>query len=156
LEDLDRKVQALVARQFTGLVHVCLSSTNMLKNLERAMQEEVEKFVGTRLQGASVAAMYLAQYEQEGEDPKAGIRSDFEEAAPELKGVAADSQLCILAAPTGAAGDRFRDLAREALPDKQLTLATSPTDIVFYREAPVALSALEQLGPVAQEAYRQM
>jgi serine/threonine protein kinase len=155
LEDLDRKVQGLVTRQFTALVHVCLASTNMLKNLERAMQEEAERFVGTRLQGANVAAMYLAQYEQEG-DVRGGISSDFAEAAPLLKGTAADGELCILAAPSGPAGDQFRDLACDALSGKELTLATSPTDIVYYREAAVDLSALEQLGPVAYEAYRQM
>jgi hypothetical protein len=157
LQELDRNIQALVTRQFTALVHVCLASTNMLKNLDRAMQDEVEKFVAGRLQGASVAAMYLARYEPE-EDVVRAIGDDFEEAAPILKstGAAPAGELCILAAPTGPAGDRFRDLAREALPDKELTLATSATDIVFYREVQVSLTALEQLGPVAYEAYRQM
>jgi hypothetical protein len=147
----------MVTRQFTALVHVCLASTNMLKNLERAMQDELEKFVGTRLEGANVAEMFLAQHPRE-DDAEQAIGDYFEEAAPALKGgrTAQQAELCILAAPPGPAGERFRDLARAAMADKELTPAASSADIVFYREVQLSLTALEQLGPLAQEAYQQI
>src|SRR5262249_25549842 len=66
-------------------------------------------------------------------------------------------EICILAAPPGPSGERFRDLARRALPNLELEPSPSSQDIVFYRErSHVSLKALEHLGPLGYEAYRQL
>jgi hypothetical protein len=58
--------------------------------------------------------------------------------------------------PAGAEGDHFRTLVRQALPDVQFTPAESMDDIIFYREpTDLKLGSLPQLGPAAQENYRQ-
>jgi hypothetical protein len=83
----------------------------------------------------------------------------FEKATPELAGgrTSADADISILAAPAGPVGERFRELARRALPDVDFAAATVTEDIVLYREVPhLRLSDLEQLGPVGYEAYRQI
>jgi hypothetical protein len=65
-------------------------------------------------------------------------------------------EIRILAVPPGPEGERFRTLARRALPETDLVPAASTADIVFYRErAHLDLTTLPQLGPAGQQAYRQ-
>ena len=59
LQELDRKVQYVIQQKFAALLHVCLSSANLLQDLEIAMQQEVEGFVSERLACHDVAALYL-------------------------------------------------------------------------------------------------
>jgi serine/threonine protein kinase len=156
LEVLDRKVQELIQQQFRALVDVCLASSNLLDELEAAMQREVEAFVGSRLAGTSVAEMYLARHSQEGNilEDLVGM---FEEATPELAGPRTTHQreFCLLATPSGTAGEQLCSLAQQALSDREFIVAPSTDDIVLYREVPqVRLADLEQLGPLAYEAYR--
>ena len=67
------------------------------------------------------------------------------------------TELCVLAAPSGPAGDRLRELAGEALSDIEWHSAAGDEDILLYRERiNLPLSDLPQLGPLAQDAYRQM
>jgi hypothetical protein len=156
--DLDQRVQGMIREQFTALVHVCLTSANMLKNLEAAMRQEVEHFAATRLGTADVAEMFLHQYPQPDEALKE-IAAAFAKAAPKLAGSRASQQteVCLLAVPPGPAGDRFRSLAEQALPDAKPTDIITTDDVVFYRELPhVILSDLEHLGPLGYEAYHQM
>jgi hypothetical protein len=59
--------------------------------------------------------------------------------------------------PPGPAGSRFRDLARRTLPDVPLVTVMGGDDILFYREATaVPFDDLQQLGPIAREAYDQL
>ena len=80
----------------------------------------------------------------------------FEAALPDL--VAASgrrpTEASVLAAPAGPAGDRFRRLCEQALPEVQFIPAPLPDDITFYREYPLMpLADLPQLGPHAKQAY---
>jgi hypothetical protein len=59
--------------------------------------------------------------------------------------------------PDGAAGARFLELAREALPETALLPVSGGEDILFYREAfQVPLSRLPQVGPAGREAYERL
>jgi hypothetical protein len=158
LRGLDVRVQEFLQQQFEGLAHVCLASSNLLANLEEAMQREAEAFVEERLAGTGVADMYLAHYANE-EEARDDLDAVYEAAAPGLLSAPAapKGQFCILAAPPGPVGERFRDLARRALVDVETVSAASTNDIIFYREMPhVRLGDLEQLGPLGYEAYRQV
>jgi serine/threonine protein kinase len=158
LAELDVGMQLVLREQFDGLAHVCLASANLLVNLREAMQREAEAFVDARLAGLNVAEMYL---EQNGDQEEAHDDLDavYEDAAPELTGARSVSrdEICIVTAPPGPAGERFRELARSALADVDFVAAVGTHDIVFYREVPhVRLEDLEQLGPLGYEAYRQI
>ncbi len=158
LQNLDAKMQNLIQQQFTALVYVCLTSSNLLANLEAAMLKEAFLFAAERLAGANVAEMYLKQHGNEAQ-ARQDLAAVFAQAAPgfAVKGVAAQSEISILAAPSGPAGERFRQLARQAVRDVDFVNATSQDDILFYRELPqLPVAQLEQLGPLAYEAYRQM
>ena len=103
--------------------------------------------------------MYLAHHANDGE-ARADLEAAFEQATPELYGAGASpgAEICVLAAPPGPVGERFRDLTQRALPDLEMVATAAGTDdIVFYREVPyVLLSDLDQVGPLGYEAYRQI
>jgi hypothetical protein len=155
LQDLDAVMQALIQEQFIGLAHVCMSNTNMLEEVQAAMQKEAEEFVNVRLSGFDLAEMYLKQIG--GPGPAAeDLRGAFDEAAPPFAvgGKAMQSRFNILAVPDGAAGQQILDIAQKALPEAELATTTAANDVVFYREiSQLPLSELEQLGPLAYEAY---
>src|SRR5439155_14168970 len=117
-----------------------------------------EAFVGELLGETNAAELFLEQHpdEEGAADEAAGI---FDEAHPELAPHRSshDSEVCVVATPPGPAGDRFRELARAALPDVEVLPAASEDDIVFYREVShLPIAELEQLGPAGLDAYRQM
>jgi serine/threonine protein kinase len=155
---LDLLVQQLLQQQFLGLANICLGSSSLLIGLEQVMQGKAEEFVAGRLAGMNVANMYLAEHPDENETVD-DLDAAFERAAPELTGTRGSTkeEICILAAPPGPVGERFRDLARRVLSDVDLVTATVPDDIIFYREVSyLRLADLEQLGPLGYEAYRQV
>jgi hypothetical protein len=159
LHALDGRIQGAIRSQFTALVHVCLSSTSLLKNVETVMMQEAQSFVEGRFTVTDVAEMFFCQYPED-EQAIDEIAAAFDEAAPEpVTGGknAPSARFCLLAVPATPAGERFRALAREALPDVELIDVVSPDDIVFYREwTHLALTDLEQFGPAGREAYLQM
>ncbi len=158
LAALDAKVQAMIRRQFTALVHVCLTPTNMLRNLEIAMQQEAEATVKASMSWADATELFLEQ--QSGDQAAVdAIAGAFEEAAGELAVYAPEgaAEVCLLAVPEGPSGARFRELAEEALPEAKLLHVTGGDDVLLYRETTcVPLARLPQLGPQGREAYEQL
>ena len=157
INDLDRRVQQLINQDFSSLVQVCLGSANRLKELERAMVRLAEEFVAGRVGNSQVADIYLAQYEKD-DQVREDLVNMFAEAAPKLAGTRQQSsEIAIFAVPLSPSGGKLRRLAQSALPDADLAEADSSDDIVFYRERfQLAISELEQLGPLGYEAYRQV
>jgi eukaryotic-like serine/threonine-protein kinase len=151
-------MQELVQQQFKTLMQVCLGSANLLDNLETIMQEAAERFLNTRLGAIDIAEMYLAHRPQEGE-AEADLALAFQEAAPALAGQRPPTakEICFLALPTNEAGQQLRDRVVTALNCPELGIVDNGEDIAFYREIPqLFVSDLEQLGPLALAAYRQM
>jgi hypothetical protein len=137
---------------------VCLSSANLLQDLEIAMQQEVEGFVSERLACHDVAALYLEGEERELQAPQELITA-YDEAVPELAGSLGgqNAELCVLGTPPGSAGERIRELTRKQLPDVPFVDAATQDDILLYREFPhLPLASLAQLGSAARQAYVQV
>jgi len=158
LLELDGRVQEVIRSQFTALVHICLASGSLLKNVGAAMLGAAREFADEVVGETNAAEMFLEQHPDEGE-AEGEASGFFAEAQPELSPgpSAAPCETCVLAAPPGEAGDRFRELTRRALPDVELLSAVSEDDILFYREiSNLPLAELEQLGAAARDAYRQM
>jgi serine/threonine protein kinase len=158
LNDLDGRMEAMLKKQFTALVNVCLTSANVLKNVEAAMLQTAEAFIAEQLGDVNVAEMFAEQHPevQQAADEIAGF---FAESAPELScdRRSQGAELCVLATPAGPAGDRFRALAGQALPDVEWHSAPGDESILLYRElANLPLEELPLLGSLGQDAYRQM
>jgi serine/threonine protein kinase len=158
LNELDVQMEAMFKKQFTALINICLTSANVLKNVEAAMLHTAEQFVAERLGEMNVAEMFVAQHAETGQ---AGdeITAFFDEAAPQLPGDrrTVAPELCVLSVPSGPAGEQLREAAAKALPDIEWQPALGDEDILLYRErANLPLAELPQMGPLAQDAYRQM
>jgi hypothetical protein len=156
--NLDAQVGAVVKERFRALVHVCLTTTNILRDVEGTLLETAENFAAGLMDAHDVAGMFLEQHP----DPNLAqgeIEGFYQEAAPELRSNLSPrtGELCLLAVPSGPAGDQFRTHAAAALQGNDLTFVPSPDDIVLYRElVHQPLENLEQLGPLGADAYRQM
>ena len=148
----------MIRKVFGGLVNVCMSSANLVKNLELAMQQEAELFVTTGPVGTNVADLFLGEH-REDEQAVGEILTSYDEAAPEMTLMEADSknELCVVAMPPGESGLRFGELTRHALPEANLQLVASADDIVFFRQiSDLSLGDLKHLGPAGQEAYQEL
>lgn len=158
VQELETMAQATIKSRFHSLVNVCLSDAGILKNVEGALLETGKEFVAGRLPRTDVAELFLEQ-NSDAERAEGEVASFFDQAAPELAPgrVSRLSEVCVVAAPPGQAGDKFRELARQAMPETELHSAPGTDDVVIYREtAYLPLAELEQLGPMGQDAYRQM
>jgi serine/threonine protein kinase len=159
LQQLDQHIQGVIQQQFRALIHICMTPANLLKNVQAAMEEEISRTVEARIGPNDTAALFLDHFHADGEAVDA-LLTAFDEAAPDLAGLKSGqhrNEICVLAVPAGEAGDRIKALAKQALPDVAWTYCVSLDDILVYREAPqLPICELAQLGPMPQEAYRQM
>jgi hypothetical protein len=158
---LDTRIQQVIRRHFRALVQVCMGSSQGLQTLLPHMQHEAESFLNDRLANADVVQMYLGQHVKNGEVDldklHEDLRSLFMSAAPDLTGMATKHEICMLALPACPSEEQFRVVVEEALPDHDLVAIPSADEIVIYREqSQVPLPTLKQIGPLAEESYRQM
>jgi serine/threonine protein kinase len=153
LLELDNRVQMQVRTQFRSVIAFCLESTGSPVPLSDLVREQAERFLANRSGGDSAASAVFAHFAA---DPQAAHRAAaeaYDEAGPTLA-EKAGTEIGLLAAPAGPAGDEFRRITAEAVPGEELEPADSPDEIVFYRErAGLALTDLPQFGPVAKAAY---
>jgi serine/threonine protein kinase len=158
LHELETRTQAAIKSRFHSLVNVCLTDAGILKNVEAALLETGKEFVAGRLPRTDVAELFLEQ-NPDAEQAEGEVSSFFDQASPELAPGRASrlSEICVVAAPPGTAGEKIRELARQAMAETELHAAPGTDDVVIYREMTnLALTDLEQLGALGQDAYRQM
>jgi hypothetical protein len=157
IQELDKKMQAMIRQLFQSLKEICLGSANQVKALEAQMQAQAEAFVGASLAGNNVVEMFMARHGQSGEAEKL-LAEAFESAAPKLAKFAEGPEIRVLALPpSNAAGELFKTHVVRAFVDAPPTVIESPDDVYFYREQALAhLERLPQLGMQAEDAYRQM
>jgi hypothetical protein len=155
--ELDAKMQRMVQSQFKALVHVCLSTSNMMAGLEPAMLKLAQQFLSGRIGDAGAAELFLNRH-PDVDDAKAGLRNAFDCAAPPLGdsiGVFA-GEVCSLSVPSGSEGERIAELAGQAIDDASISPIVGLDEITFYRELPrVPLTRLPQFGPHARDAFQQ-
>jgi hypothetical protein len=151
---LDETVQGEVHGWLKSLVHVCMSSSDLFSDLQNLICKQAEEFGNQRLGAADLVEIYRKQsggVDQVLDD----LAAAFDHALPELAPAsAAAAEVRILAAPAGEAGERFRYLAGQALPQVQWLAATSTDELVLYREQPLQdLAELPQAGAAGRGAY---
>jgi hypothetical protein len=157
LLDLDLRVQGVLKKQFTALVHVCTTPSNMFRELGYAMQQEAEAYVASRLGAANAIETFLDQY-RNSTDAVRQLGDAHREALPgSVPDAPRDHSFALVAVPSDNLSDQFTALARVALPDALLVAAPKAEDIVFYREAcGLRLQDLPECGPEVRDLYKQM
>jgi len=153
--ELDRRMQRMVQGQFTALVHVCLSTSNILAGLEPAMLKLAQHFLDGRMADSGAAELFFNRYADEFEVTDA-IQQAFDDAAPPLgKTDDATSEVCTLSLPPGPAGQQFSEVAYRVLGDVTLSTTFGVDDIAFYREKlRLDLAKLPQIGTQALECFK--
>jgi hypothetical protein len=156
---LDTRIQEKVIRQtFQALVHVCTTpASNILRELESALQAELEVAVQERLGSSNVLDTFLGQAHREA-GSVSEIATAFDEAVPQMTlGTRPDQQVAVVLVPAEPAAEQFQKLAQKAVQTAEVVLGPKGDDVVFYREIPfVSLSRLPQLGTEGRSAYEKM
>jgi hypothetical protein len=153
----------MIKKQFRALVHVCMASGSVVRNLVPAMRMEAEAFLAPRLTDQDVVEMFLAKARAGSKDlptadcEESELLSVFDEAAPGLASAGDVEELRIVALPSSQGNDSFRALTQRALSNREVHFATSVDEIIFYREQlHTELDSLYQPSRQAQETYQQM
>jgi serine/threonine protein kinase len=153
LLDLDNRVQMQVRSQFRAVITYCLESTGSPAPLADLVREQAERFLANRTGSDTAAPAVFAHFSADPQAAQRAATEAFDEAEPMLA-QRAGTEIGVLAAPAGAAGDEFRRIVAEAIPDVELEPADSPDEVVFYRErSGLELTDLPQFGPLAKAAY---
>lgn len=155
----DERMQAWIKTHCQALLQICMGSSTTVKNVAPAMMQEAEAFLGERLEGDSVAEMYLTrQRSQHPENGDANILDDLErcldDATPEFGRLKGTNEVTVVAVPNNSHGIELQQLLRSRLKDAKILLTDRQDEMLFYHEiVSIAWKDLEQLGPVAEEIY---
>jgi hypothetical protein len=149
----DKLLQSQIEREFNALFNVCVSSVSMLGNLQQTIEGQAKSFLSTRLGEDSLEKMFLARFPDSAKATQA-LQALHELANPPVKIFGAEKvETLILAGP---AGRSVRALGEKALATKLSAFVNSADEVAVYREfSNLPLTALPQLGPVAEDAYNE-
>jgi eukaryotic-like serine/threonine-protein kinase len=155
LRTFDKLLQSEIEREFNALFNVCVSSISMLGNLQQTIEEQAKAFLAGRLTDSGLGQMFQARFPDAGAAEKA-LLALYEHASPPLKLFGPErAETVLLVGPDGDAGESIRQVAGRALPTPPANYITSADEVLIYREfAHVPLTALPQLGPLAEGAYK--
>ncbi|HZZ78997.1 MAG TPA: tubulin-like doman-containing protein, partial [Gemmataceae bacterium] len=164
-EDLlafDERMQFWIHNHCQALLQICMGASSMVRNLVPVMLQEGERYLDERLQGASVAEMYLARMgagDEEQKDDSAlvdDVQGLLEEATPEFGRMGHDNVINIVSLPNDEHGVALQSTIRKQFRDAKIQLTDRQDEMVFFREIDhIQWKDVEQLGPIALEVYQQ-
>ena len=154
LRAFDKNLQAQIEREFNALFNVCLSSVSMLGNLQQTIEDQARAFLADRLQEEKVEQIFFTRFPPPTNAAEAILRL-HEQAAPPIKLFGSERlETIILAGPAGNESQQLKHLGEYALPTAPSAYVTISDEVSVYREYPhVPLTALPQLGTIAEDAY---
>jgi hypothetical protein len=156
---LDQHIQdEVILKRFQALVHVCTTpATSILRDVETAMQQDLEEEVKKRLGTSNVLDTFLSQMHKEA-GAITEISTAFDQATPRLAGaLPLDQEAATVVVPSDPSADQFQQLVKKALPEATVIVGPRGDDVVFYRERLiVSLAQLPQLGDEARLAYEKI
>jgi eukaryotic-like serine/threonine-protein kinase len=157
---LDEQIQVLIRQQYRALVNVCMGSAAMVRTLAPSMLARAQEFLGPRFVGTSVAELLLVRREgdehQRTDEAVDELQEIYERAGPKNAPPRPDARIAVAILPDDPKGQELQAMLREDLAELTVIGADRPDEIVFYREQiHLGQAGLDQLGPIAQEAYRQ-
>jgi eukaryotic-like serine/threonine-protein kinase len=155
LRAFDKMLQAQIEREFNALFNVCISSVSMLGSLQQTIEEQAKGYLSGRLVDGGLGQMFQARFPSKKAAAQAML-SLYEHAAPPLKLFGPErAETVLVAGPDGEAGESVLKCAQDSLPTPPAAYVTSADEVLVYREyAHVPLTALPQLGPLAEDAYK--
>jgi eukaryotic-like serine/threonine-protein kinase len=156
----DERIQAWIKSHCQALLEVCMGSSTLVKTLAPALLQEAEAFLNERLQGASVAEMYLTRKRGEFDETAEDMIFDdlqrcFDEATPEIGRISENNEISCVSLPNDEHGRQLQQLLSKRLPNVEILLSDRHDEMIFYHELiRIQWKHLEQFGPIALEAYQ--
>ena len=160
LLSFDERIQAWIKSHCQALLEVCMGSSSLVKSLAPALLQEADAFLSERLQGTSVAEMYLTRKRGEFDETAEDMIFDdlqrcFDEATPEIGRISENNEISCVSLPNDEHGQQIQELLSKHLPNVKILLSERQDEMVFYHELiRIRWKDLEQLGPIALEAYQ--
>jgi hypothetical protein len=157
----DERIQDWIKTHCQALLEVCMGSSTMVKNLAPALLQEADAFLGERLQGASVAEMYVSRKRGEFDETADEMIFDdlqrcLDEATPEIGRISENNEISVVSLPNDEHGKQIHDLLSRRLHNAKIIATDRQDEMVFYHEIiQIQWKDLEQLGPIALDAYQQ-
>ena len=157
----DERVQVWIRTHCQALLQICMGSATLVKNLAPAMLQEGQAFLSERLQGHSVADMYLTRKRGESEDNADDailddLESCLDEATPEIGRISESREITLVSLPNDEPGQELRELLKKRLPEATFLMTDRHDEMLFYHEIiNIQWKDMDQLGPIALDAYRQ-
>jgi hypothetical protein len=155
LNELEQRFQRRVSEELGGLFEGCTNSAEGPEVVFRLLRDTARDYLTERLGEVDIAGMMKAKF-----GPPAAVAEALDRAfaaatpAAACRGPWAKAEVCVFAAPPGPGGEPITQTASALLPHSAVT-AHTPDEVVIYREWPrVPVSALDQLGPAWEAAYR--
>lgn len=153
VRSFDKKLQTHIEKEFNALFNACVSSMNMLGNLQNAIEVQAKVFLTPRLGSANLVQMFFARFPDMNAATQA-MRWLNDQAAPPLKPSGPMTQTVILAGPDGEAAAHIQQLGQYALQPRPTHYLPNADEILIYREyTQVPLTDLPQLGTLGEDAY---
>jgi serine/threonine protein kinase len=151
----DERVQGHIRKQYRALLNVCMGPAAIVRALAPIMMQEAGSYLDDRFPAPSMLELLKGQ--KGGQSDLEDIIHDlFDEAAPETKRLETDREVSLAILPGDEAGMTLAAAAAKALPETTLLSSERSEEILVYREQFLSgLSSLNQMGSIAQEAYRQ-
>jgi hypothetical protein len=155
LNALEQRFQQRVSEAMGGLFEACVNSADGPEVMFRLLRDTARDYLTERLGEVDLAGMVRAKAGSPTAVAEALDRA-LAAASPAVagRGPWAKNEVCVFASPAGPGGEPLAQAAAALLPPTAV-LANTPNEVLFYREWPrVPLSALDQLGPAWEAAYR--
>ncbi|HEX3314934.1 MAG TPA: tubulin-like doman-containing protein [Gemmataceae bacterium] len=148
----DELIQTHIRKQYRALLNVCLGPAAVVRTLAPVMLAEAEVYLDERFPAPNIVDLL-----GETEGGLIGAVSEmFDEAAPEAKRLDPEKEVAVASIPGDDSGMILATSFAKALPATTLLSSDRGEEILIYREQALSgFGELEQMGPVAQEAYRQ-
>ena len=156
----DEVVQEWITNHCQALLQICMGASSLVKNLAPAMLQEAENFLSERLQGTSVAEMYLVSHRGQDAEDDAELLDDLQrcldEASPEFGRITQDNLITLVMLPNDEHGKALKKLLQKQCKHAKVLLTDRLDEIVFYHEIDdIRWKDVAQLGPIALDNYQQ-
>jgi serine/threonine protein kinase len=154
--EFEADTQFAIRKQFDGLVNACLTNQSASPRFKEMLVSTSRQVLESHLGSLTVSSAFFRNQPDTQAAHRAILRA-YEESEPELFGSAVrpESQRVFLAAADDEGGKRFKDTARELIPDQTILDAPATDEIVFYREClDISFPDLPQTGALAVDAVR--
>jgi eukaryotic-like serine/threonine-protein kinase len=155
LRTVDQQLQSFIEAEFQALFSVCLTSVNMIGNLQQTIEQQSRNFLQSRISKPNIEEMFLNKYgSKDGADR--AMKTALDEASPMLvrAGTTDTSEICLIGIPELDKSEWLKNLIPHSKEQKEIHVVNHPDELLIYREYPyVPLVDLPQLGPISQGAY---